>query len=127
MSQPSQSHKAAAIEFLKLCASGKVREAYSRHVGPGFRHHNPWFRGDAESLMIAMEKNAVENPDKMLEVQRALEDGDQVAVFSWIRQKPTDRGAAVVHIFRFDQDRIVELWDLGQEVPEKSPNENGMF
>ena len=29
--------------------------------------------------------------------------------------------------FRFQGDRIVELWDLGQPVPEKSPNENGMF
>jgi predicted SnoaL-like aldol condensation-catalyzing enzyme len=32
-----------------------------------------------------------------------------------------------VHIFRFRGDKIVELWDLGQEVPESSPNENGMF
>lgn len=36
-------------------------------------------------------------------------------------------GAAVVHIFRFDDDRIVELWDIGQAVPEASVNENGMF
>lgn len=124
----SQSRKEAAIEFLKDCASGKnVREAYRKHVGPGFRHHNPWFRGDAESLMIAMEKNAAENPSKVFEVKRALEDGDHVAVFSHVRQKPADRGAGVVHIFRFDGNRIVELWDLGQEVPEGSVNENGMF
>jgi predicted SnoaL-like aldol condensation-catalyzing enzyme len=32
-----------------------------------------------------------------------------------------------VHIFRFEQGRIVELWDLGQEVPESSPNQYGMF
>ena len=38
-----------------------------------------------------------------------------------------ERGFAVVHIFRFDGDRIVELWDLAQEVPDHSPNANGMF
>ena len=43
----SQSRKEAAIEFLKLAASGKLEEAYGRHVGAGFRHHNPYFRGDA--------------------------------------------------------------------------------
>jgi len=74
-----------------------------------------------------MEEAAKKNPDKVLEVQRALEDGDLVAVHSRVRQKPADRGAAVVHIFRFEDDRIAELWDFGQPVPEDSPNENGMF
>ena len=123
----SQSRKDAAIEFLTLVATGQVRDAYQRHVGPGFRHHNPYFRGDAASLMEAMEENAVKSPDKRLEVQRALEDGELVAVHSRIRQKPEDRGFAVVHIFRFHGDRIVESWDVGQAVPESSVNESGMF
>ena len=120
-------HKQAAIEFLQLAASGKVDEAYGRHVGAGFRHHNPFFKGDAESLKAGMAENAEKNPGKRLEVQRALEDGDLVAVHSRVVQKPGDRGAAVVHIFRFQGDRIAELWDLGQPVPEDSPNEHGMF
>lgn len=123
----SQSLKDAAVEFLTLAATGKVREAYDRHAGPGFRHHNPYFRGDAESLRAAMEENAAQNPDKTLEVQMALQDGDRVAVFSRVRQRPGDRGAAVVHLFRFEGDRIAELWDVGQVVPEESFNENGMF
>ena len=123
----NQTLKEAAIEFLTLVATGKVREAYERHVGPGFRHHNPSFRGDAESLMKAMEENAVQAPDKILEVQIALQEGERVAVFSRIRQKPDDRGAAVVHIFRFEGNRIAEAWDVGQAVPEDSVNENGMF
>jgi predicted SnoaL-like aldol condensation-catalyzing enzyme len=44
-----------------------------------------------------------------------------------VRQKPDERGVTVVHIFRFDGGKIAELWDLGQPVPETSPNENGMF
>jgi predicted SnoaL-like aldol condensation-catalyzing enzyme len=34
---------------------------------------------------------------------------------------------AVVHIFRFSGDKIVELWDLGQPIEKNSPNENGLF
>jgi predicted SnoaL-like aldol condensation-catalyzing enzyme len=123
----SRSLKDAAIEFLTLVATGKVREAYERHVGPGFRHHNPWFRGDAESLRLAMEENAAQNPDKSLEVQIALQEDERVAVFSRVRQRPGDLGGAVVHIFRFEGDRIAELWDVGQAVPENPVNENGMF
>lgn len=121
------SRKAAAVEFLTLVASGEVSEAYRRHVGSAFRHHNPHFRGDAASLMAAMVENAATNPEKTLEVKLAMEDGDRVAVHSRVRQKPGDVGAAVVHIFRFDGDRIVELWDVGQAIPAESVNEHGMF
>jgi len=122
-----QSLKDAAVEFMSLAASGKVQEAYDRHVGPGFRHHNPYFRGDADSLRTAMAENAAKNPDKRLDIQFALEDGDRVAVYSRIRQNPGERGSAVVHLFRFDRGRIAELWDVGQAVPAESANENGMF
>jgi predicted SnoaL-like aldol condensation-catalyzing enzyme len=50
-----------------------------------------------------------------------------VAVHSRVRPGPGESGAAVVHIFKFHGDRIVEFWDMGQPVPENSPNENGMF
>ena len=123
----NQTLKDAAIEFLTLAASGKVSDAYARHVGAGFRHHNPNFRGDAASLREAMQENAIKNPNKALKVQRALQDGNEVAVFSHVQQHPGDRGGAVVHIFRFEGGRIVELWDVGQAVPENSINENGMF
>ena len=119
--------KYAALDFLKLAAAGDVDEAYERHVAPGFRHHNPAFRGDADSLKAGMQTNARQNPDKRLEVQRALQDGNEVMVFSRVRQGPDDRGAAVVHLFRFEDGMIVELWDVAQAVPEKSDNENGMF
>src|SRR5262245_55569491 len=122
-----QSHKGAAIDFMTMIGSGKVREAYRKHVGPGFRHHNAYFPGDAASLMAAMEENAAKNPDKAVEIQFALQEDDRVAVFSRVMQKPGDRGVALVHIFEFQDDRISELWDIGQEVPEHSPNENGMF
>jgi predicted SnoaL-like aldol condensation-catalyzing enzyme len=121
------SNKNAAVSFLKLAASGKVREAYSKFVGAGFRHHNPFFEGSAESLMAGMEENARQNPNKVFDVKRAVGEGDLVVTYSHVWQKPGELGAAVVHIFRFENGRIVELWDLGQPVPEKSPNQYGMF
>ena len=50
-----------------------------------------------------------------------------MAVHSHVRLNPSELGVALVHIFRFEGDRIAELWDLGQPVPKDSPNEYGMF
>lgn len=74
-----------------------------------------------------MQENASQNPHKILEVKLAIQEGDTVAVHSHVRQNPDDLGGAVVHTFRFQNSRIVEMWDIGQPIPEDSPNKNGMF
>ena len=74
-----------------------------------------------------MKENAQANPGKIFEIQRVVQEGDLVAVHSHVRQNADDRGAAVVHIFRFEGSKIVELWDVGQALPELTLNENGMF
>jgi predicted SnoaL-like aldol condensation-catalyzing enzyme len=121
------SNKNIAVSFLKLASGGKVREAFSKFIGNGFRHHNPFYEGSAESLMAGMEENARQNPNKTFEVKRAISEGNLVVTHSHVQQQPGDLGAAVVHIFRFEKNYIVELWDLGQPLVEESPNEYGMF
>jgi predicted SnoaL-like aldol condensation-catalyzing enzyme len=121
------SRKDIATTFLRMCATGDVRAAYDRYIGRDFRHHNPYFRGDASTLAAGMAENTKQNPGKVFDIEHALEDGDLVAVHSRLQFKPGSQEMAVVHLCRFVGDRIVELWDVGQPVPADSPNENGMF
>jgi len=120
-------NKEKAIAFLHLASSGKVREAYETYVHPQFRHHNPYFPGDRASLLAAMEENAATFPQKEFEALRALEDGDLVAVHGRVRLTPGNPWIALMHIFRFQDNQIIEEWEAGQEVPQDSPNENGVF
>ena len=120
-------HKDSAIEFLKLCASNHIREAYARFAAPDFRHHNPWFRGDAASLETGMEQNAAQHPDKHFEVKQAIAEGERVAVHSHVRMNAEDRGVAVVHILRFRDGRVAEMWDVIMPIPAEILNENGIF
>ena len=57
-SKKASNRKEAAVSFLKLAASGKVDEAYGSYIGANFRHHNPYFRGDAESRHFDIEPKA---------------------------------------------------------------------
>ncbi|MFS0862301.1 nuclear transport factor 2 family protein [Fredinandcohnia sp. 179-A 10B2 NHS] len=127
MSTEIQSLKERAVSFLQLVVSGEVRIAYERYVGSDFRHHNPFFPGDADSLMLAMEEDATQNPHKILEVKLAIQENDTVSVLSHLKLITDDPGVALVHIFRFQDNQIVELWDINQSVPDPSPNKNGMF
>jgi hypothetical protein len=126
LTAPASSPKEAAISVLRLAASGKAREAFQKHVAPDFWHHNPFFRGDADSLMIAMEEIAAKNPNKVLDpacARRRRPGGGSLARETKAGRLGSGRGSH----FQIPGNRIVELWDVGQPVPEKSPNENGMF
>src|SRR5262245_47256922 len=113
----TQSLKDAAVSFLTRIVDGDIRGAYDRHVGDGFRHHNPYFAGDATSLRKGMEEDDAKHPDKKLEVQVALQDGNYVAVHSRLIRGRGEPDIAVVHLFRFEDGRIAELWDVAQVAP----------
>ena len=119
--------KAIATQFLELAAAGKACTGAATLVANGFRHHNVHFAGDGPSLFAAMDANAVQFPDKRLEVQHVLGDGDLVAVHSRVTHTQDDPGFALVHLFRFEGGKIAELWDIAQAVPPDSPNAHGMF
>jgi len=121
-------HTDSATSFLRMAGSGKVQEAYDQHVAPSFIHHNQYFKGDRQSLLAAMQDASKTTPNKSIDVKHVYEDGNTVITHSLVtRQDPDAPAIAVVHIFRFEQDRITELWDLGQPIAKDSPNENGVF
>lgn len=123
----TDNNTARAIDFLRLASSGHVEEAYRNYISADFRHHNPYFQGDAATLKAAMVENVRQFPDKSIDIYHALEEGPLVAVHACVHFKPGDLGVATIHLFRFEGDRIVELWDVGQAMPEESPNQYGMF
>ena len=104
-----------------------MRAAYERFVGKGFVHHNPYFPADVDSLRKGMEQAAARFPRTRIETRSMLETGRLVAVHSRVRHQPKGRDIAVVHIFRFRGERIVELWDVAMELPKRSPNRRGAF
>ncbi len=119
-------HKDIAISFLSNAAIGKLDDAYGL-VSPNFRHHNAYFPGDTASLKAGMADAHKKFPNTKLDVQRAIAEGDTVAVHSRVQHGPDTLPIAVVHIFRFEDNKIAELWDVGMEVPKDSPNKNGVF
>jgi len=119
-------NKEIAVSFLQLASSGRVREAYDKCIHPAFIHHNAYFKGDRESLLRGMEENAHAFPNKTFEVLRVLQDGDLVAVHGRVAMSPESQWS-VIHLFRFEQNMIMELWEASQKVLKDSPNEHGLF
>ena len=66
-------------------------------------------------------------PQSHSEVKRSFAEGDYVIVHVHAVREPGTRGSAIVDIFRLENGKIVEHWDVAQPIPEKAANSNGMF
>jgi predicted SnoaL-like aldol condensation-catalyzing enzyme len=120
-------NKERAIQFLVLASSGKVEEAYERYASSSGKHHSPHFAAGFAALKAAMQENHRQFPDKRITIKRAIGEDDMVAVHSQVVLKPGDLGVATLHLFRFADGKIVELWDFGQPIQAASPNSDGPF
>jgi predicted SnoaL-like aldol condensation-catalyzing enzyme len=122
-----ESHKEKALDFLQLVVGGNIDEAYDNYVNMHGKHHNLYYSADFTSLKHGMIENEAQSPNKRLMVKNVIGEGNLVMVHSNLIIKPGEPGMAVVHIFRFDRGKIVEMWDVGQQIPADSPNRVGAF
>ena len=68
-----------------------------------------------------------EHPQLSLEIKRVIAEGDMVATHSHLIMELGQPGRALADFFRLENGKVVEHWDVIQEVPEKAANPNGMF
>lgn len=123
----TQACKQAAVQFLQLVVLGRIDEAYEKYVDMQGKHHNPFFPAGFPELRKAMIENRIQFPNKQLTIKNVLGDGALVAVHSHILPRPGDTGMSAMHLFRFQDNRIVEMWDCCQPAPANSPNKDGAF
>jgi predicted SnoaL-like aldol condensation-catalyzing enzyme len=105
----------------------KVREAFETWVDPGYVQHNPMAATGRDAAVNFLEPFFATHPDIQYSIARIIADGNLVAVHSHGKFGADDRGVAVVDILRVEGCKVMEHWDVGQPVPEKSANSNGMF
>ena len=94
---------------------------------PGYIQHNPSIPTGAESLKAMLDRAKQKYPNAVHIVKRMLADGDLVCAHVHIIFEPGTPGVAAVDIFRIENGRIAEHWDVNQPVPTEPNNQNGMF
>ncbi|HUA13035.1 MAG TPA: ester cyclase [Candidatus Sulfotelmatobacter sp.] len=119
--------KNIAKDFLTMIVSGQIDEAYDKYVDLSGKHHNLFTPAGIQALRDGMKENDGQFPNKKLNIKHIVSDGDIVIAHSHLVMKPGTKGMVVVHVLRFNKDKIVELWDSGQTIPDKSINSDGAF
>ena len=97
----------------------QVKEGFERYVGPNCRQHSAMLPDDkVAAIKVLSHLLTNEYPASRVVVERTIAQGDLVAAQIFWDQKPGEtRGVAKVDIYRLENGRIVEHWDVAQNVP----------
>lgn len=128
MTDQLESNKQIVREYTDLAFNErKPEEAVAKYIGRYYRQHNPGAGDGAVPFVGFVKWFARTYPSFRIDLKRIIAEGDLVVTHSHLVHEPGDRGQAVVDIFRLENGKIVEHWDVVQQVPESSANNNTMF
>jgi predicted SnoaL-like aldol condensation-catalyzing enzyme len=122
-----EANKKTVLEFYEAGLNKKDFEAASKYFGPKYIQHNPGAPDGAEGFKSFLAFLRDKFPNSHSEIKKVFAEGDFVILHVHAVREPGTRGRAIIDIFRLENGKIVEHWDVAQDIPEKMPHNNGMF
>jgi predicted SnoaL-like aldol condensation-catalyzing enzyme len=114
--------------YQKALNERDVEKAWQLYAGKFYRQHNPLVEDGKEGLGKFVAWIGANHPEAQGEIKRIFAEGDFVILHAhWHGLFGGEHGEAVVDIFRLEDGKIVEHWDVIQPIPETAANRNTMF
>jgi predicted SnoaL-like aldol condensation-catalyzing enzyme len=122
-----EANKKMVLRFYQQFFGDKDISAADKYLLPSYIQHNPLAATGREAVKRFFTPFFANPaiPKTKVDVKRVAAEGD--LVWLHIRSKTTGSERAVVDIFRVQDGKIAEHWDVIQAVPAKSANPNTMF
>jgi predicted SnoaL-like aldol condensation-catalyzing enzyme len=125
--QQLQHNKEVVTAFYEAAINQKDFPAAEKYMGSYYKQHNPMAEDGKEGFKKFIDYLRSTYPNAHSDIKRVMAEEDYVILHVHSVTIPDTRGQAVVDIFRLENGKIVEHWDVIQDIPEKSANDNGMF
>jgi predicted SnoaL-like aldol condensation-catalyzing enzyme len=120
-------NKRNVVAFYEAGINQKDFAAASQFIGQRYTQHNPNAADGPEGFKRFIEFLREKFPNAHSEIKHVFADGDYVILHVHAVRDPGTRGNAIVDIFKLENGKIIEHWDVIQPIPEQAANGNGMF
>jgi predicted SnoaL-like aldol condensation-catalyzing enzyme len=121
-------NKRNVLAFYEAGINNKDFAAAAELIGDRYIQHNPAIADGSDGFKGRVDYIKETFPQLRAEVKNIFADDDYVIAHVHGVRVPGQRGTAIVDIFRLDEDgKLIEHWDVMQDIPEKAENANGMF
>ncbi|SFI37867.1 nuclear transport factor 2 family protein [Bradyrhizobium sp. cf659] len=126
-SAQEEANRAAVLAFYEKGLNQKDADAAIAYIGNRYVQHNPNAADGPDGFRKFIGFLREKFPNSRSEIKRSFVDGDYVILHVHSVREPGTRGRAIVDIFKLENGKIVEHWDVVQEIPENPANGNTMF
>ena len=120
-------NRCIAIEAYERVIMAFDSSQVDRYFSSGYIQHSSLAADGVAALKAFLDQARRDYPLACTVIRRVLVDGDYVMFHVHTVLRPGDAGFAVVDIFRMEDGKVAEHWDVIQPVPLESLNPNGMF
>jgi predicted SnoaL-like aldol condensation-catalyzing enzyme len=122
-----EANRKAVLAFYEKGLNQKDADGALVYVGDRYVQHNPNAADGPDGFRKFIGFLREKFPNSHSEIKRSFVDGDYVILHVHAAREPGSRGNAIVDIFKLENGKIVEHWDVVQAVPENPANSNTMF
>src|SRR5580698_995018 len=120
-------NKELVLTFYQKIIGEKDYEGARQYMGTEYRQHAPYATDGHAGIAEWVRKFKEGFPQHRYEVKKVIAEGDLVVLHLHGMHGPNPQGESVVDIFRIENGKVVEHWDVIQPIPESADNANTMF
>lgn len=120
-----EANKKMVTEFYQALFGDKDISVVDEYIAKDYIQHNPLVADGRDALKETLEIWFTDAPKTVVDFQKVIADGDIVILH--IRTKFGIKTFSLIDIFRIENGKIAEHWDVMQQVPSEAANEHPMF
>jgi predicted SnoaL-like aldol condensation-catalyzing enzyme len=126
MADPEASTR-TVLAFYEHAVKRRDFTAAAQYLAPVLIQHRTDAADGADGLREFIARMRTAYPRGSYEIKRVFADGDYVILHVHVVREPGTRGSAHVDIFRLEDGKVAEHWDVDEPIPAEIANPHGPF
>jgi len=124
-----QEHKdlKAVLDFYELVINGQHYERAMEFLDDNYIQHKPEVETGTEGVLNFVRRIYEQSPQHRARIVRSFVEDNYVILHVHIMNGIEAENIAVMDIFRVENGKLMEHWDVAMPVPETARNDNGIF
>ncbi len=124
-----EANKKLVQDFEEAAWNGHDVEKALTFLSPNYKQHNPYFADGVEGFREGLSGLIKANPNLSIEIKRVFAENEYVVIHKYaVLDAKADTGKkAIMDIYKIENGKIAEHWDVIEDIPEEPKNSNTMF
>lgn len=124
----TQANKALVLKAYQELFGNADLTALDRYWADVYIQHNPYVGDGREAVKTFLQGLGIDSwPTQQVKFERVIAEGDLVMVQTAQPKSENSPGTVIVDIFRVENGKIAEHWDVIQQIPTDATNPRTMY